>query len=1023
MRRYAILAVAGIAVFTLVQPVAALAAPTGLAAAYADAGQRARQTGQAVEVGSLTTEIRRVVANPNGTFTLTSNRRAVRARTDGVWKPIDTTLKRNPDGSLSPAAAAVDVTFSGGGTGPAGTAKRDGESRTLSWPDPLPVPAVAGDTATYAGVLPGVDLALKAEAEGYTEKLVVHDAKAAANPALERIRPEGAAPAGAAYPMTIEEAHLLSRLHWAQTMSNGQQVWDANQEAQVGFCGFPECGGSTWKSRAYFEFDVSPLSPGDGFLPIISSAGLFTRQTWSADIGCAIPRPTAVYESGGIFQGMRWPGAAGGWLDTQFGTGGHGCPAGQLTFDVFWAVRHAADSHRALVLGLAAGDENDKMQWKKFDSNPGIVVQFSGNSRAMWSPPQSTLECSASAAVYTTRSGGSAFFQYQHLEPETGVNSWGTPRQIGTWGITARHLAAPNGVIYNVNNAGEFRRMRWNGSSWDIFANGQNYEIIDTGPLWKNYSTDPYRNRITVDANGDIYTVEPDGNLHWRNYNPTTRTLTHRVVDRGWDAYDLIAAAGDGVIYARGGYHAEIDRYRYHAASQRLEFDGWHMPGIVDWRIFTRMFSPGGDILYGVTSAGDLQWYRYDEDVNRWFTGSGRVVSTGWQSEVETFADPAGCRRVGSPMPQRPAVTPRPMTPVTLLQSADGHVHYSYVDAEGRGVYAEAADLTGGTPVRLAAVPGLTGLTGVTALAEQSNNRVQLAGTGTDAEVLSNVRMSGSWETTTRLGGFVTNSVALSRIYANWTDGRTVAAFGVDVDGRIRYQTETGVNGPMTGWKCFGTDAGWETPTLSDDSLIIVPDSTATHFRVIARDRDGAIMMRSAATLSAHGCDSEFDAPLGRISGIGWQNLGTGFVGQPSVVVGSNGAVNIFAAKADGIVYLRGEFDSGWTALPSGVTAAGAPSAIRAPDGQFKVVIRGTDGFVYYTSQTGSGTYTPWREISGFTDEAGTDPTALAYPAGNTWLVAYRTDLDVPRLRRYQPPALAAAAGPFVNIPVEAPVS
>jgi hypothetical protein len=179
----------------LITALAAVAPPTGHAAAPATvpastaeaATQQAQDTGQPVPLLSETDENSQVVANPDGTFTLTTNREPVRALKDGAWVPIDTTLHVNPDGSLSPAATVEPVAFSGGGTAPL-IKVTDGDTQlTLSWPTALPTPTISGDAATYPDVLPGVDLQVTAEPDTYREVLVVHDATAAANPALTQL--------------------------------------------------------------------------------------------------------------------------------------------------------------------------------------------------------------------------------------------------------------------------------------------------------------------------------------------------------------------------------------------------------------------------------------------------------------------------------------------------------------------------------------------------------------------------------------------------------------------------------------------------------------------------------------------------------------------------------------------------------------------------------------------------------------------------------------------------------------------
>ncbi|MFJ7247964.1 ricin-type beta-trefoil lectin domain protein [Kitasatospora sp. NPDC098652] len=63
-----------------------------------------------------------------------------------------------------------------------------GRILALTFPVALPAPAVTGSTATYPGVLPGVDLRVDVSDQGAVrEVLVVKDANAAANPALKTL--------------------------------------------------------------------------------------------------------------------------------------------------------------------------------------------------------------------------------------------------------------------------------------------------------------------------------------------------------------------------------------------------------------------------------------------------------------------------------------------------------------------------------------------------------------------------------------------------------------------------------------------------------------------------------------------------------------------------------------------------------------------------------------------------------------------------------------------------------------------
>lgn len=159
--------------------------PTSVASALSAAAA----SGQPVEVPSMTTETEQTFANPDASLTLRQSTAPVRLRRGSGWVPVDTTLVRRPDGTVAPAATPVALAFSGGGsTTPMVRVARAGTSIAWSWPSTLPAPTLAGDTATYADVLPAVDLLLRAQADGFSEVLVVKTAQAARLPALRQIR-------------------------------------------------------------------------------------------------------------------------------------------------------------------------------------------------------------------------------------------------------------------------------------------------------------------------------------------------------------------------------------------------------------------------------------------------------------------------------------------------------------------------------------------------------------------------------------------------------------------------------------------------------------------------------------------------------------------------------------------------------------------------------------------------------------------------------------------------------------------
>ncbi|MFE0629001.1 LamG-like jellyroll fold domain-containing protein [Streptomyces sp. NPDC058864] len=162
---------------------AATTAPTEEAAlAEADS------TGRKVEVTSLRNESEEVYATPDGKLESVQHLRPVRARVDGRWADIDNTLVRGDGGRVAPKAAAVGLTFSGGGQGPLVKLERAGRTLAFEWPEALPVPVLDADTATYRDVLPDVDLQVRSDTDGFSELLVVRTAEAAKNPALAELK-------------------------------------------------------------------------------------------------------------------------------------------------------------------------------------------------------------------------------------------------------------------------------------------------------------------------------------------------------------------------------------------------------------------------------------------------------------------------------------------------------------------------------------------------------------------------------------------------------------------------------------------------------------------------------------------------------------------------------------------------------------------------------------------------------------------------------------------------------------------
>ncbi|MFD3714828.1 FG-GAP repeat domain-containing protein [Streptomyces sp. NPDC058677] len=148
--------------------------------------ERAAETGEPVEVASARTETSETHALPNGNLRQTQHTLPVRVKREGTWTPVDTTLTE-VTGRISPKAAPGRITFSAGGDTRLVTLADQGGELALTWPKALPEPVLDGSTATYREVFPGVDLAVRASLDGFSQALIVKTPEAADRPELAEI--------------------------------------------------------------------------------------------------------------------------------------------------------------------------------------------------------------------------------------------------------------------------------------------------------------------------------------------------------------------------------------------------------------------------------------------------------------------------------------------------------------------------------------------------------------------------------------------------------------------------------------------------------------------------------------------------------------------------------------------------------------------------------------------------------------------------------------------------------------------
>lgn len=154
---------------------------------WVSAATTARLAKARVEVLSERTESSRTWSLPDGTALVEQFTGDVRfpdatAEADG-WRDIDTTLKLNADGSVSPRAVPESMVLSGGGSDAPMISRKERSGVKVNL-DPvegvdLPAPSIEGSTATYVDVKPGVDVRVEVRPDGFQWYWVVKDPVAA----------------------------------------------------------------------------------------------------------------------------------------------------------------------------------------------------------------------------------------------------------------------------------------------------------------------------------------------------------------------------------------------------------------------------------------------------------------------------------------------------------------------------------------------------------------------------------------------------------------------------------------------------------------------------------------------------------------------------------------------------------------------------------------------------------------------------------------------------------------------------
>jgi hypothetical protein len=602
-----------------------------------------------------------------------------------------------------------------------------------------------------------------------------------------------------------------------------------------------------------------------------------------------------------------------------------------------------------------------------------------------------TVSCVSQTTVFAAETSG-RLLRYPLNSPGSAGSTWSATAPIGNgWQTYGRVIGGPDGRVFAINSTGLWR-YKWTGTAWQRYGTAY-AEKISTG--FTQYATAAYRDKITVDERGDIFLIDGDGKLRSYRYDDATSTwvFSGRLLDSGWNRYNLLVAAGNGVLYARNGTDGTLDRYRYDADSQR--WIDYHSLVGSGWQAFTKgIFSVGGDTLFGVKADGALVQYRFREDTRAWVIAR-RVIGAGWQQFANVAAVTNACRLTVSHTPARPPVGVAQFAPAAVTQAGSTSIEIAHTDNIGRLLHGRMSP-DNFSSLQVTAISGNDGFSGVPALSETTANLVRVTARNLNSDIWTRTQSSAGspgWSAWTDLGGRMATGPAAVRL----SDQREVV-FAVDADGALWARWQDPTKADLLAWRKLGGTGLVGTP-------VAVPLANASALVVVA-DTTGALRAArySGGTLQP------------------WTSLGgSGFSGAPAVVTLPGYQLRVFARDSSGAVVTTvsdpaGAFSGVWAAVGTGVPAlAGAPGALLSPvTGRIGVFARGTDGFIHFAGETvqGSGAWGSWIPAQEPFETYATDPTPFGFLNANGANAAYvvRTAAGTLRLYTVQEPPIGAAA-------------
>jgi hypothetical protein len=616
-----------------------------------------------------------------------------------------------------------------------------------------------------------------------------------------------------------------------------------------------------------------------------------------------------------------------------------------------------------------------------------------------------TFSCPGTGRLFAQLITGSApLNQWPVTNIGTTSIALGTKTAPGSgWAGYGKVLGGHGGRIYGISSTTGL-------SMWKT-VNGQfQGDRVSMSDGFKSYASATWKNKITVDERGDFYLIDNMGRLLWYRYDETRPVadrwvINGRIIDSGWDQFNLIVAAGPGVIWARRASDGALLRFRFDATSERWATYDQTPESPSNWGSFSSLSSPGGDVLYGVNSDGKVLTYRYREDTGTFPVSRAQLgTATDWGTYNSVLALPDACKLTDRHEAVRPALPIQPFSPTAAIQgpangAAIGPLEYLYTDNIGtlrHGFQANPEDFgsvqwsaLGTDELAWTGKPALA-IGEVTVSATENRDAVHALTHETDGDVRSWVRgATAGWNAGENLSGALRSHPVAVRL----TDDQ-LAVFAIDAAGKLWTRQQTPVRiGAFLGWRDLGGALTGE--------LTVIPVAGA-----------GAVLFG----LDADGTPVTATYRAGVLSA--WSELGgSGFTGTVSVVSMPGQVLRAFARDADGRIVTQqqqgGVFPGTWSPVGD-FTAAGSPAAVLDPGlGRVAVVARGPDNELHRVFETaqGSNTWGDWLRLNPeSSDPAASDPTVVPFVNGTgpSWLIVFRNQDNAHRVYVRQLPTGAA---------------